>query len=104
VSSAQRLDILTDVPAFADAASSKGFEAVSWHMLLAPTGTPKEIVARLHDEMKAIMADPEMKKRVSDLGLIPFDTPDENGMRAYIRSEREKWGTLVKKLGLEGTQ
>jgi tripartite-type tricarboxylate transporter receptor subunit TctC len=104
VSSAQRLDILADVPAFADAASSKGFEAVSWHMLLAPAGTPKDIVARLHDEMKAIMADPEMKKRISDLGLIPFDTPDENGMRAYIRSEHEKWGTLVKKLGLEGTQ
>jgi tripartite-type tricarboxylate transporter receptor subunit TctC len=104
VSSLQRLDVIPDVPTFAEASNTKDFEAVAWHMLLAPAGTPREIVDRLHNEMKTIMADPEMKKTISGLGLIPFDTPDEEGMRAYIRSERQKWGSLVHKLGLEGTQ
>jgi len=104
VSSLQRLDAIPDVPTFAEASNSRDFEAVAWHMLLAPAGTPRDIVDRLHNEMKTIMADPEMKRTISGLGLIPFDTPDEEGMRAYIRSEREKWGALVRKLGLEGTQ
>jgi len=45
-----------------------------------------------------------MVKRVADLGLIPFDTPPIDGVRAYIKSEQQKWGSLVRKLGLEGSQ
>lgn len=104
VSSAQRLDAISDTPTFAEASGVKDFEAVSWHMLLAPAATPKEVTARLHGTMKTIMADPEVKSRIAGLGLIPFDTPDEAGMRAYMRSEREKWGALVRHLGLAGTQ
>ena len=92
------------VPPFAEAAGAPDWEAVSWHGLMAPTGTPKEIIDRLHGEMKRIMGTPEMTKRVADLGLIPFETPDVRAIDAYIRSEQQKWGTLVRKLGLEGTQ
>ena len=73
-------------------------------MLFAHAQTPKEIVAKLHDEMKKIMADPEMKKRVADIGLLPIDTPSLAETEAYLKSEREKWGKLVRDLGLEGTQ
>lgn len=104
VSSAQRLDALGETPTFAEAAGVKDFEAVSWHMLLAPAATPRDVTARLQSTMKTIMADPEIKGRITTLGLIPFDSPDEAGMRAYLRSEREKWGTLVGQLGLAGTQ
>ena len=72
-------------------------------MLLAPAKTPRDIVDKLHDEMKKIMADPEIKQKIETIGLIPFDTPG-GGLRAYRRSEQEKWGGLVKKLGLEGSQ
>jgi tripartite-type tricarboxylate transporter receptor subunit TctC len=54
--------------------------------------------------MKRIMAVPDMVKKVSDLGLIPFDTQPIDGIRAYIRSEQEKWGLLVQALGLVGSQ
>jgi tripartite-type tricarboxylate transporter receptor subunit TctC len=104
VSSAQRLPVLPDVPAFGEASGAPDWEAVSWHVLLAPAGTPKEIVDRLHQEMKRIMGTPDMKKRVADLGLIPFDTPDVAGIQAYIKAEQQKWGELVRKLGLEGSQ
>ena len=54
--------------------------------------------------MKKIMADPELKQKIETIGLIPFDTPSVEDLRAYRRSEQEKWGGLVKKLGLEGSQ
>ena len=104
VSSATRLPLLPDVPPFAEAAPAPGFEAVSWHMLLAPAKTPKDIVDRLHAEMKRALADPELKQKIETIGLIPFDTPGIEDLRAYRRAEQEKWGALVRKLGLEGTQ
>jgi tripartite-type tricarboxylate transporter receptor subunit TctC len=104
VSSATRLPLLPDVPPLAEAAPAPGFEAVSWHMLLAPAKTPRDIVDRLHDEMKRVLAEPELKQKIETIGLIPFDTPSVEDTRAYRRAEQEKWGTLVKKLGLEGSQ
>jgi tripartite-type tricarboxylate transporter receptor subunit TctC len=62
------------------------------------------VIARLHPEMTRIMASPDMAKRVSELGLIPFDTQPVDGIRTYIRSEQEKWGSLVRKLDLAGSQ
>lgn len=104
VSSTTTLPLLPDVPPFSVASGAADFESVSWHTLLAPSKTPKDIVDKLHAEMKKIMSDPEMKKRVADIGLIPVDTPSVDGINDYIKAERVKWGALVKKIGLEGSQ
>lgn len=104
VSSATRLPVLPDTPPFAEASGQKDFEAVSWHAILAPAATPDAIVQKLHGEMKRIMAEPEMREKVAALGLIPFDTPSTADLRVYLRAEREKWGALVRSLGLEGSQ
>jgi tripartite-type tricarboxylate transporter receptor subunit TctC len=103
VSSQSRLPSLPDVPTFAEAANAPDFEAVSWHALLAPAATPKPVVDRLHAEMKKIMGDPEMQKLASNIGLIPVDTPSVDGIQQYFKSERDKWGSLVRKLNLEGS-
>jgi tripartite-type tricarboxylate transporter receptor subunit TctC len=104
VSSKTRLPILPEVPPFAEASGASDYEAVSWHVLLAPAATPAAVVDRLHGEMKRIMAAPDMVKKVADLGLIPFDTQPVNEIRTYIRSEQDKWGSLVRTLGLAGSQ
>jgi tripartite-type tricarboxylate transporter receptor subunit TctC len=104
VSSTTRLPLLPDVPPLAEAAPAPGFEAVSWHMLLAPSRTPREIVDKLHDQMKRIIAEPEIRAKIETIGLIPFDTPSVEEVIAYRRAEQTKWGDLVKKLGLEGSQ
>jgi tripartite-type tricarboxylate transporter receptor subunit TctC len=104
VSSSSRLPTLPDVAPFAEAANAPGFETVSWHMLLAPAATPKPIVDRLHAEMDKIMRDPEMKQKVLTIGLLPIDPPSVADTQTYLAAEREKWGSLVKKLGLEGSQ
>ena len=104
VSASTRIPTLPDVPTFAEAAGVPDFEVVSWHMLFAPGATPKEIVQRLNDDMNAIMADPEMQKKITGIGLLPVGTPSLNEAQKFIVSEREKWGSLLKKLGLQGTQ
>jgi tripartite-type tricarboxylate transporter receptor subunit TctC len=104
VTAAQRLPLLPDVPPFAEAAGATDFEAVSWHVLLAPSKTPKEVVNRLHAEMKKIMSDPMMKEKVANIGLIPIDTPSIDGINDYMKAERAKWGALVETLGMKGSQ
>jgi tripartite-type tricarboxylate transporter receptor subunit TctC len=104
VSSAQRLPLLPDVPPFGEASGATDYEGVSWHMLLLPSKTPQPIVDRLHAEMKRIMEAPEMRAKVAALGLIPNESPSIEAMRSYIQSEHLKWGTMVKQLGLEGSQ
>jgi len=104
VSSTTRLPLLPEVPPFSEASGAADFEAVSWHVLLVPSKTPKPVVDRLHAEMQKIMTDPEMKKRTADIGLIPFDSPSVEGINDYIKSERVKWGALVEKIGLKGSQ
>ena len=54
-------------------------------------------------EMKKIMSDPEMKKLASNIGLIPVETPSVDGIEKYFATERDKWGSLVRKLGLQGS-
>ena len=104
VSSSEPLAVLPGVPPFSVAAKAPDFEAVSWHVLFAPAATPKEIVARLHADMQRITTAPDMQKKIADLGLLPIASPPVEGIVSYLASEREKWGSLVRKLGLEGTQ
>ena len=104
VSSSTPIPTLPDVPPFAKAANAPDFEAVSWHMLYAPAATPKPIVEKLHAEMKKIMSDPEMQQKATTIGLLPIDPPSIADTEIYLASEREKWGSLVRKLELEGSQ
>jgi tripartite-type tricarboxylate transporter receptor subunit TctC len=104
VSSTTPLPTLPDVQPFAAAANAPDFEAVSWHILFAPAATPKDVVARLHGEMTKIMSDAAMQKRAADIGLLPVTPPSVADTQKYIAAEREKWGNLVRSLGLAGTQ
>jgi tripartite-type tricarboxylate transporter receptor subunit TctC len=54
--------------------------------------------------MNKIMSDPDVKAKTANIGLIPIDSPSISGINDYIKAERMKWGTLVRQLGLEGSQ
>lgn len=77
---------------------------MSWHVIFARHDTPQEIVNKLHGEMQVIMADPKMRQKIMDIGLIPHESPSVEGIQSYIKSETDKWGALVRQLGLEGSQ
>ena len=98
VSSAVRVASLPDVAPIAEV-GVPGFEAVAWQMLVAPANTPKEIVDTLHKELKAILALPEIKQRINDLGMIPVDSPPPEELARYVKAEIVRWGEIVKKSG-----
>jgi tripartite-type tricarboxylate transporter receptor subunit TctC len=103
VSSLTRVGVLPDVPTLAES-GLPGFEAVSWHMLVVPAGTPKDIVTRLNTELKAVMALPETKKQIVDIGLIPMEPPPVEEMQKFLAAEITRWGKLVHEAGIAGTE
>lgn len=99
VTSKKRFSLLPDVPTF-DENGLPGFDAVLHYGVLAPAGTPKEIVDKLSAELRKLVANDEVKQRIHMEGGDPLtSTPEEYA--ADIASEAQKWGGLVKKLGLK---
>ena len=100
VTSAQRMSIAPDIPTIAEQGVT-GYEAVQWFGMLAPAGTPREVVMKLHAAMMRAAQDPEVKKRFLDDGaeITVSATPEEFG--ALVRSEVTKWAKVVKDAGVQ---
>jgi tripartite-type tricarboxylate transporter receptor subunit TctC len=97
VTTPKRTALLPDLPAIAEVAIP-GFDATAWHGLVAPAGTPKEVIGTLHRAMMTTLNDPDTRKTLTDLGLdVAGNTPEE--FAAYIRSEIPKWAAIVKASG-----
>ncbi len=97
VTTLKRTAALPTVPTIAES-GFPGFDATTWHGLVAPAGTPKEVVATLHRAAVAALNDAEVRKALTDLGVdVVADTPEE--FRAYIKSEIPKWAAIVKASG-----
>jgi tripartite-type tricarboxylate transporter receptor subunit TctC len=78
-----------------------GFEVTAWNALYAPRGTPKAVVDRLNAEVTKILAQPEARQRLLQIGFEPAGgTPEE--LAAFEKREREKWGPLINSAGLKG--
>ena len=76
----------------------KGFDATTWHGLVAPSRTPKEVIAALHRATVAALADAAVRKSLGDLGVdIVGGTPEQ--FAAYIKAEIPKWTAIVKASG-----
>lgn len=98
VTSAQRSAAVPDLPTVEDAGQLKGFEASSWFGLLAPAGTPPEVVSRLQQETAKALNSPAMKDKLLAQGAIPSgNTPQE--FAALIDAEIRKWAAVVKASG-----
>ena len=98
VTSAQRSGALPDVPTIEQAAGLKGFDASSWFGLLAPAGTPPDIVNRIQQEVAKSLGTPAIKEKMLAQGAIPSgNTPAE--FARLIDSEHRKWAKVVKDSG-----
>jgi len=97
VTTLRRTAALPDVPTIAES-GFPGFDATTWHALVAPAGTPKDVIAALHRALTATVNDPAVRKALTDLGVdVVGGTPDE--LRAYIKAEIPKWAAVVKASG-----
>jgi len=94
VTTAKRSSALPDVPTL-DEAGLKGFNIGTWFGVLAPTGTPKERVARLNTEMVKVIQSPEFRKRMEEIGAEPIGNSTDQ-MAQQIKDETDKFAKLVK--------
>ncbi len=100
VSSAQRLAEAPDVPPIADAVP--GFDVSNWSIILAPAGTPSDIVNKLHGELKAVVASPDVQAQLAKIGMIPIDSPTPEALRSFVETEVARWSKIVQQAGIAG--
>ena len=97
VTSMARLGALPQVPTIAES-GLKGYDVSNWLGVLAPAGTPRDVIATLHAALGRAMATPALQQQLVALGIEPtFGTPE--AFTALMRSERPKWAAIVKRSG-----
>jgi len=95
----KRAALMPDVPTIAES-GYPGYEALNWYGYLAPKGTPKDVVDRLHKEIAKALANPKVVEQFNKTGVEPVSmTPEEFG--AYIKREFDTWGKVVKQAGIK---
>jgi tripartite-type tricarboxylate transporter receptor subunit TctC len=108
VTTRERTPAMPDVPTTAEG-GLPGVEATAWFGLQAPARTPQPVIQRLSDELNAIIREPEMQRRLADLGgMAPNLTPDggtsPESFDAFIKAEIAKWGEVVRRSGATADQ
>ena len=98
VTSAQRSSALPELPTIEEAAGLKGFEASSWFGLLAPAGTPMDIVNRVQQEVAKSLGTPSIKEKLQAQGAIPSGITSAQ-FAVLIDAEHKKWAAVVKASG-----
>ena len=99
ITSIKRSALAPELPTMAES-GFPGFEAVPWFGLLAPAGTPKDVLDKLHGETVKTLAMPEVRKKFDELGLEPVgNTPAE--FAAVIKKETPEWAKVIKDAGIK---
>ena len=94
VTSAKRVPVFPQLPTFMES-GIKNFDVSSWFGVFVPAGTSKAIIAKLNDEIRKMLEDPEVRKRLTDQGADPVrDSPEE--FTVFVKSELARWDKVVK--------
>lgn len=100
VTSAKRSITAPEIPTIAEA-GLPGYEAVQWFGLLAPAGTPREIVVKLHGAVVQALQDAAVRQRFLDGGADPTPSSSPEAFAAVIRAEIKKWAKVVRDAGIK---
>ena len=96
---ARRLPALPDLPTIAELGFA-GYELNEWYGVVAPAGTPPEVIARLAAEMTRAVAAPETRARLAHLALYPPENPGPEALGALIRAGLPRWQQIVRDAGI----
>jgi tripartite-type tricarboxylate transporter receptor subunit TctC len=102
ISSANRAAAAPQLAPLAD--SVPGYEASAWQMIVAPAGTPREIVSKLNSEINAMVKAAENSEHLGEIGLIPIGEGNSEQLAQFVRSETLRWAKIVDQAGIAGTQ
>jgi len=99
VGTKSRSPLFPEMPTIAES-GVPGYEANNWNGVVAPAGTPRAVIERLHREIAAVLKEPVITERMAASALEPIgDTPEE--FARYLRSEADKWGKVVRSAGIK---
>jgi tripartite-type tricarboxylate transporter receptor subunit TctC len=100
VSSRSRSEALPGVPSFHEAGLA-GFDIAAWNVWFAPHDSPAEAVRVLNAGIVRVLAQPEVKQRLRDLGLEPGGNQSPQAVGEFVAAEIKKWGDLIRRAGLK---
>jgi tripartite-type tricarboxylate transporter receptor subunit TctC len=100
VTTKNRIKALPDAPTL-DEQGLKGFELVVWHGIYAPKGTPKPIIDKMNQAVRAALKDPAVVQRMADLGaeIVPDSKLSPESLQVWLKSEIDKWGPIIRATG-----
>jgi len=99
VTSSQRLSGYEAVPTVGE--TFPGFNFTGWMLLVAPSGTPPEVVQRINREMQPILSDPQVVGRLREIGFFTDGAGTPESTAQFIRTQYEAWGRVVREIGLQ---
>ena len=98
VTSKERAAQLPSVPAIAE--TLPGFENLGWFGFMVPTGTPKAVVAKVHADTVKVLANPDLRKRFNDIGMVAVGNSPQDFARD-IKTESARWEKIIKERNLQ---
>ena len=100
VTGAERIEAAPEIPTVAESGLA-GFEAGTWFGIVAPAGTPAEVITRINAEVRSVLGMPDVRERILATGNEPWwSTPEEFGR--FIQSEATRFGKVIKEAGIKG--
>jgi tripartite-type tricarboxylate transporter receptor subunit TctC len=100
VSTAKRSPATPEVPTMQEAGVAN-FESAAWQMIVAPAGTPADVIQRLNGEVAKALTQPTLLATLEAEGSVPMGaTPAQAA--SFIRSEQAKWASLIREAGIKG--
>jgi tripartite-type tricarboxylate transporter receptor subunit TctC len=103
VTTKDRVKAMPDVPALAEG-GIPNYDNASWHTITTTGGVPQDIVEKLGREIRGIMAEAEVQQILSNDGTLPQISPPPDEMKKFVASEIVRWGEVITKAGIAGSQ
>ena len=100
VAGEKRSTILPELPTIGETAGFEGFDVVSWGAVMGPAGLPKDVVDKMHAEIRKVYAKPEFREKLAGQGFeVALGNPDE--LSAFLKSQLESWGQKIRAAGIQ---
>jgi tripartite-type tricarboxylate transporter receptor subunit TctC len=97
--SAQRLSLAPEIPTIAE--TFPGYDLGIWQSIVAPAGTPREVVSKLHGSIKKVLATPEVREKLAAAGIEPASSDSPEEFAAFVRSQADVRAKVIQAVGIK---